>query len=183
MKKKRNLWQALLDKREGLIKGDIYIYKARTPSGDRYKRIYDRQVNLIHSQYIHPNLRRLAKATDEGAKYLMWLGGTRSCKTSSMMQLCGWHATGVYPDGVTTHPKNETPYTYDGYRYMRPVRILVVALTNNMARDILQEYLLKGVANRPADIPTVSSYTAKPGVRGLYEKIQVPHFTNGVYDG
>lgn len=182
MKKKRNLWLALLDKREGLIKRAC-IYKPRVPYEDRNKQIYDRQVNLIHSQYIHPNLRRLARATVEGARSLMWLGGTRSCKTSSMMQLCGWHATGVYPDGVTTHPKNETPYIYDGHRYMRPVRILVVALTNNMARDILQEYLLKGVTNRPADIITVSSYMAKPGVRGLYEKIRVPHFTSGVYDG
>lgn len=145
--------------------------------------IYMQQLNLVHTQYISPVLRRLAKATNEGARSLMWLGGTRSCKTSSMMQLCGWHATGVYPDGITSHQLNETAYTYDGYKYERPVRILVVALKNIMARDILQEYLLKGVASRPPDLLTITDTSAKSGVKGLYEKIHVPHFTKGQYDG
>lgn len=177
MRRKVTMWQKIL------MNNPEYLKKKKQEQQEREKQIYKKQIDLIHLQYVHPNLRRLARATAEGAKSLMWLGGTRSCKTSSMMQLCGWHATGIYPDGITTHLLNESPYIYDGYKYERPVRILVVALTSKMARDILQEYLIKGTGSRPADILTISDYTAQAGVRGLYEKIHVPHFTDGAYDG
>lgn len=155
----------------------------RVIANKKNKTAYIKQLNLVRSQFIMEPLKKICKATAQGARSLMWLGGTRSCKTSSMMQLCGWHATGVYPDGVTTCQLNQTPYAYDGYKYTRPVRILVVALKNIMARDILQEYLLKNMGSRSADLLTINIKQPKPGVNGLFEKLTVPHFTNGVYDG
>lgn len=145
--------------------------------------VYKIHKKLTHIQYIAPALRRLIKATSEGARNLLWLGGTRSLKTSSMMQLCGWHATGVYPDGITTHKYNETPYNYDGYKYTRPVKILVCSLTNVMLRDITQSYLVRGEGDRPPDFSSYVGYINKPGVKGLFEQLEIPHFTDGEYDG
>ncbi len=71
---------------------------------------------LVPAQYVAEPLKKIITATANGARQCMWLGGTRSLKTSSMMQLCGWHATGVYPDGT-----GKNGYKYDGYRFERPI--------------------------------------------------------------
>lgn len=145
--------------------------------------IYKIHLSLVHQQYISPILKRIISATNQGARNLLWLGGTRSLKTSSMMQLCGWHATGVYPDGITYHPLNKCGYMFDGYKYVRPTKILVVSLTNVMLRDIVQAYLIRGEGERLPDLSTYTNYILKSGIKGLYEKIFVPHFTSGIYDG
>jgi len=135
--------------------------------------VYKGQKLLVDRQYIAPGLSRIVKATKQGARNLMWLGGTRSLKTSSMMQLCGWLATGVYPD------------QYDGYKFEHPVKIIVVSLTNTMSRDIVQNYLINGesTSGRKQDLLFYTNSILKSGVKGLYEKIFIPHYTNKIYDG
>lgn len=147
---------------------------------------YKIQKILNNSQYIAPALKRIAKATSDGARNLLWLGGTRSLKTSSMMQLVGWHLTGVYPDGGSFHSLNKEKYVYDGYRFEKPTKILVVSLTNLQSRDITQQYLINGEpsSGRKPDLLFYTDYILKPGIKGLYEKIFIPHFSsNGEYNG
>ena len=141
---------------------------------------YRSQILYNQNKFVADGLKRIIKATADGARNLLWLGGVRSLKTSSMMQLLGYHATGVYPGQST----GDT-YIYNGYRYTRPVKIIAVSLNNTMSRDIVQAYLTKTdiASGRTADIINYTDYILKSGVKGAYEKIFVPHFTNGVYDG
>lgn len=141
---------------------------------------------LVNGQYISEGLKRMIRATNQGARNLLWLGGTRSLKTSSMMQLVGWLLTGIFPDGTAHHKYNKEPYVYDGYRFNRPVKIIVVSLTNVMNRDITQNYLINGVPNIGLfpNLVFYTDYILKSGVKGLYEKLFIPHFSdNAEYDG
>lgn len=139
---------------------------------ERASLLYKLQKKLVQNQFISEPLKRVYRATNEDVKYLMWLGGVRSLKTSGMMQLCGWHATGVYPD------------EYDGFRYKKPTLIMVVGEKNENVSRINQAYLLDQRAERPADLLFWSKIKRKGGSSEMYSSVIVPHFNaDGLYDG
>lgn len=158
----------------------FYVDSSSLKIAKKAESVYKTYQLFNMGKFIAPALKRIIKATGQGARSLLWLGGVRSLKTSSMMQLCGYHVTGVYPG---ENPSDN--WQFDGYKYKRPVKVLVVSLTNTMSRDITQAYLTQSniTSRRSADLPFYTCKYLKSGVRGAYEKLFVPHFTNGVYDG
>lgn len=144
---------------------------------------YAEYVELARAdEFIHPRLQKIVKNTAGGkAQYLAWIGGVRSLKTSSMMMLCGWHLTGVYPNGNNQNKFNPE-YVYDGYRYNRPTKIMVVAQDFSIMRSTLQDYLLNGMGFKRA--PDILYYSlARKGSTGAYDEMRIPHWTDGKYDG
>ena len=66
------------------------------------------------------------------ARQRLWLGAVRSRKTSAVAREVAYHARGEYPKD------------WAGYRYNRPVRIMVATVNMQKTRDVLQKYLLEG---------------------------------------
>lgn len=131
-----------------------------------YKHFVDRKFQSVP-------LQRLCKATASNAHRLMWLGGVRSLKTSGMMQLCGWHATGVYPSN------------FEGYKFNRPTNILIIAQNFEQSlKKIVLNYLLNTVDERYRDLWVLFDTVGKSGVPGMFSLIGLPHFSqDGLCDG
>lgn len=134
-------------------------------------------------EFVHPNMQKMITQTANGkARLLCWMGGVRSLKTSSIMALCGWHLTGVYPNGENMCQYNPG-YVYNGFRYKRPTRIMIVAERSALMASTLQMYLLRGMGFfRSPDLMYVT-YGRKVSSTGAYGELHVPHWTDGKYDG
>lgn len=133
--------------------------------------------------FIFNVLKKIVRETGEKSKArkLLWCGGVRSLKTSSLLQLMGWHATGYYPGDSGTGG-----YVYDGYRFNRPVKIMVVTHRWENMRDPIQPYLFDFTSGgRRPDIlfVTENSIKMKQNVQDVISRVSTPHFTNGKFDG
>lgn len=110
-------------------------------------------------------------AAEHKARQLLWLGAVRSRKTSSVVRGISYHIRGVYPDWWT------------GYRYNRPVRVLMATVKMQKTRDVLQKYLLEGdpIENLTPCIHRnliVDTFPAH-GTKGAFEKVLIKSKFNG----
>lgn len=99
------------------------------------------------------------------------IGGNRVGKSHCTTYEASVHATGMYPP------------EWPGRRFDKPVQLWIAGDTNNTVRDILQVKLLgdpgaRGTGMLP--LKTILNTSAKAGVSGAVQNIQVRHVSGGV---
>lgn len=106
------------------------------------------------------------------ARQLLWMGGKRSLKTTSVCYMTACHLLGIYPKW------------WPGYRYDRPIRAMVGTVKATKTRDVLQKYFLDGEPEfglypflHPDKILDKVPATGIP--RGL-DKLKVRHASGGI---
>lgn len=115
----------------------------------------------------------LGHRTDAPAVQKVLMAGNQVGKTFSAAMETAIHATGKYPDWWT------------GYRFSKPIQIMVGGMTNESVRDICQKELF-GDPNDPAKLGTgtvpislIGKRTSKPGVPNALDTAMVKHVSGG----
>lgn len=75
-------------------------------------------------------------AAEHHARKLLWLGGNRTRKTSSIARGISYHLRGWYPDD------------WPGYRFNRPITAFVSTIVMEKTIGVLQKYFLEGDPQR-----------------------------------
>lgn len=113
---------------------------------------------------------------EAGAKYRerVFLAGNRVGKTVGAGVEWTYHLTGEYPNWWT------------GYRFTRPITLLVAGDTLPNTRDILQAKMLGGTTDKPEKIGTglipgrmITGFVRNPHVPGAIERAYIKHASGG----
>lgn len=71
-------------------------------------------------------------AAEKKARKLLWLGGNRTRKTSTVIRGISYHLRGWYPED------------WPGHKFTRPIRVLVTTVVMEKTINVLQGYFLRG---------------------------------------
>lgn len=94
--------------------------------------IFDNQTMYDRLYEPIPKFYEFFSAEKKGARKLLWLGGNRTRKTSSVARGISYHLRGWYPDD------------WPGHRFDRPIRAFVATVVMDKTLGVLQRYFLEG---------------------------------------
>jgi phage terminase large subunit-like protein len=112
-------------------------------------------------------------------KHRVFIAGNRVGKTVAAGTEWSYHLTGLYPAW------------WDGYRFDRPITLLIAGDTHETTRDILQVKMVGGTRDQPEKLGTglipgrcIKGYVPRIHVPGAIEKVYVRHYNaHGEEDG